>query len=80
VFAEIPVNEYVLLVAPEIFVQLPVVSVVDCHWNTIPPVDEKPVVDNVKDVDVPPDDTGLTVAVPAVGVPVQGFAPVPVKG
>ena len=49
----------------------------DCHWKPIPPEDVKPDAVSVKVVAVEPV-VGLTPAVPAVGVPEQTDAEVPV--
>jgi hypothetical protein len=73
----IPVKEYTLEVAPDISDQPLAVSEVDCHWNEIAPKAVKPVVESVNTVDALPE-PGVTVAVPAEGVPVQAAAPVPV--
>ena len=64
-------------VAPVIFDQPPVPVDDFCHWKVRPPAVEKPVQVRVRTVELLPD-VGLTDDVPAVGVPEQADAPVPV--
>jgi hypothetical protein len=67
------------LVAPEILLYVPPDVVADCHWNEIPDVVEKPVRLKANEVVVVPL-VGVIAAVPAVGVPLQGVAEIPVTG
>jgi hypothetical protein len=49
----------------------------DCHWYVIPAAAVVPFRLSVTAVEAVGTDVAVTLAVPAVGVPVQGFAPVP---
>ena len=75
---DMPVKVCVIFVAPDILVQV-VLSGEDCHWKVMPPVVEYPPNERLNVVALPPY-VGVTVAVPAVGVPLHGFAPIPLRG